>query len=455
MFANRRAAGKRNRVAGGAVQATLSPGTLLGTGSAGGATDAGEGCPVSSGEAARWSPARRSVAAWVMYDLANTTFALGVGSRYFGPWLIEEQGGADWQLSAAIVAAMLAVIVLGPWIGAASDRRGRRVPYLVGATLVCVASTALLATWGIVPSLAFYVVGMIGFHTGAVVYDALLPDVSTPESIGRISGLGVAVGYGGSALAIGLGMYLLPREGYAAVFQALAVAFLLFALPAFVWIQERPRTGRTERVPGLLHAPGAMIGAWRSASRHPGVVRFLVGRFLYTDAINTMFLFNAVFAKLELGFTDAQTDRIALLGILSACFGALSAGRAVDAVGPKRVLNAALYLQLAGLASAIAASLTGVSAIGWLVAVFGGAGVGAAWASDRVFMTRLAPAHLIGEFFGLYATVGRFATVAGPLAWALAADWLGWGRTAAVGVMALFVVAAKIVLQPVEPPARS
>lgn len=409
----------------------------------------------SSGDAAVRSPSRGSVAAWVLYDLANTTFALGVGSRYFGPWLIEDRGGADWQLSVAVVAAMLAVIVLGPWVGALSDHRGRRVPYLVVSTLVCVSATAMLATWGVFPSLVFYVVGTIGFHTGAVVYDALLPDVSTPASAGRISGLGVAIGYLGSALALGLGVYFLPRAGYAGVFRSLAAAFLVFALPAFFWIRERPRQRHPGRAPGLLQSPGTMVNAWRSASRYPGVVRFLVGRFLYTDAINTVFLFNAVFAKLELGFSDTQTNWLALLGIACACLGAVAAGPAVDRFGPKRVLNAALYAQILGLTAAIASALSGVTQIGWLVAVGGGAGIGAAWASDRVFMTRLAPSHLVGEFFGLYATVGRFATVLGPLVWALAADVLGWGRVAALAMLGVFIVAARIVLQGVaSPPAQ-
>ncbi len=407
-----------------------------------------------SGSEAAWSPRRASVVAWVLYDLANTTFALGVGSRYFGLWLIEDRGGSDWQLSVTITVAMLAVIVLGPWIGALTDHLGRRVPYLIVSTLVCVGATVMLATWGVVPSLIFYAVGTIGFHTGEVLYDALLPDVSTPATRGRTSGSGVAVGYAGSALALGIGAFLLPRAGYAGVFRGLALAFLLFALPAFVWIRERPRPRRPGRAPGILASPATMIHAWREAARHAGVVRFLLGRFLYTDAINTVFLFNAIFAKLELGFTDAQTDRLALIGIACAALGAAVAGRAVDRFGPRRVLNAALYAQLAGLAAAVTAALTGVQAVGWLVAVGGGAGIGAGWASDRVFMTRLTPPHLLGEFFGLYAVVGRFATVLGPLVWALVTDGLGWGRTAALGLLGLFIVAARVILQRVDDTVR-
>ncbi|MHB8050240.1 MAG: MFS transporter [Coriobacteriia bacterium] len=401
---------------------------------------------------AAWRPQRKSVIAWVLYDLANTTFALGVGSRYFGLWLIEERGGSDWMLSAAIIPAMVAVIILGPWIGALTDHSGRRVPYLIGSTVVCVAATALLATWGVVPSLVLYAIGTIGFHLGALVYDALLPDVSTERTRGLISGLGVAVGYAGSALALGIGIYLLPRAGYAAVFRALAVAFVLFALPAFVWIRERPRTRRDGAAPALMSVFTAMADAWKSAARHEGVVRFLIGRFLYTDAINTVFLFNAVFAKMELGFTDAQTDRLALLGIVCAGLGAVIAGRLADRFGSKRLLLAALISQIVGLAAAVIAAVSGVQAIGWLVAVGGGAGIGGAWASDRVLMTQLSPADKLGEFFGLYAIVGRFATVLGPFVWALIADVMGLGRTWALASLGLFIVAAFVVIRGVRSP---
>lgn len=399
-----------------------------------------------------WTPQRKSVIAWVLYDLANTTFALGVGSRYFGLWLIEDRGGSDWMLSAAIIPAMVAVIILGPWIGALTDHTGKRVPYLVGSTLVCVAATALLATWGVVPSLVLYAMGTVGFHLGTVVYDALLPDVSTARTRGFISGIGVAVGYAGSALALGIGIYLLPRAGYAAVFRALAVAFVLFAIPAFVWIVERPRLRHTGPAPALSSVFRTMADAWRSAARAPGVVRFLVGRFLYTDAINTVFLFNAIFAKLELGFTDAQTDRLALLGIVCAGLGAVVAGRLVDRLGSKRILMAALVSQIVGLAAAVIAAVSDVQAIGWLVAVGGGAGIGGAWAADRVLMTQLSPDDKLGEFFGLYAIVGRFATVLGPFIWALVADVLGLGRTWALASLGLFIVAALAVIRDVRPP---
>lgn len=391
-------------------------------------------------------PARASTAAWVVYDLANTIFALGVGSRYFSVWLIEERGGPDWYLSLATIAAMVVVIVAGPWLGTITDHVGRRRPYLVWTTVVAVVATALLATGDVAVSLVVYAVGTVGFHLGTVVYDAMLPDVSTPETQGRVSGLGVAVGYGGSLLALGIGAYVLPKAGYAAVFRWLAVAFAVFAMPAFLWIRERPRPRRPGRPPTILESPALLVDAWRQASHYPGVVRFLGARFLYTDAINTVFLFNAVFVKLEMGFTDRQTDLVALAGVFAAAIGAYAAGRGVDRFGPKPVLGAALYSMFVAIAAGVSAALLGIPALGWLVGVAGGLGVGAVWASDRVFMTHLSPPELLGEFFGLYAAVGRFATVLGPIVWALVADAMGLGRVAALGSLAIFLIAAKAVL---------
>ena len=54
-------------------------------------------------------------------------------------------------------------------------------------------------------------------------------------------------------------------------------------------------------------------------------------------------------------------------------------------------------------------------------------------------MTGLAPPQRLGEFYGLYATVGRFAAVLGPLLWGLIVDVLGWSRHAAM--ISLMVVA--------------
>ena len=397
-----------------------------------------------------WTPTRLSVASWVLYDLANTIFVLGVTSRYFGVWVVENQGGRDWHISVAVDLAMIVVIVVAPWMGARSDHFGRRRPYLVAATLVTVAATAVLASFGVFVSLVAFVVGQVGLNLGSIAYDAMLPDVSTIETRGRISGIGVAVGYIGSFLAVGTGLLLLEPYGYAVLFRTQAALFLLFALPSFLFIKERQRKVLAGSPPAVSQTLRRMIDAWRKTRDYEGVTRFLVARFFYTDAMNTVFIFVAIFARTEMGFSDLETDILTLIGIVMALVGALVAGRLTDLIGPRKTLNGALYLWMVGIALAVVVGVTGATQLGWMIGAIGGAGLGATAATDRVYMTRISPPRHLGEFYGLYAVVGRFATLIGPLVWALVADVLGFGRVAAIGSLLLFFAAGRIILQGID-----
>ena len=67
-------------------------------------------------------------------------------------------------------------------------------------------------------------------------------------------------------------------------------------------------------------------------------------------------------------------------------------------------------------------------------------------------MARIAPPRYYGQFFGLYAMVGRFAAIVGPLMWGIIADpaGLGWGQPAAVMFLLVWVVIAFVVLRGVD-----
>jgi MFS-type transporter involved in bile tolerance (Atg22 family) len=52
--------------------------------------------------------------------------------------------------------------------------------------------------------------------------------------------------------------------------------------------------------------------------------------------------------------------------------------------------------------------------------------------------------------YGLYATVGRFATILGPLTWALIVDVIGLGRRVAMTALIGFIAAGWWVLRRVD-----
>lgn len=397
-----------------------------------------------------WRPGRLSVASWAIYDLANTIFALGVGGLYFAEWLTDN-GAPDIALSLTIDAAMLVVIATSPWIGAASDHAARRVRFLIPTTLLAVTATFFLASVGVAGSLVIYAFALVGFNLGGVVYDALLPDVSTTENRGRISGWGVGVGYVGSIIAVLLGGWLIDAHGYPTLFRAIAIAFLLFALPAFFFIRERPRPNRRGPPATIGGSLRQLAAAWRRARTYEGVVAFLVGRFLYGDAINTLIGgFLTIFVINELGFSDAQVQGLLGLAIVTAMIGGVSGGRLTDRLGPKRTLHFALYLWMAAITGGIVAAAGDTTPLAWSVGAIGGYALGTTWAADRVYMAMISPPRHLGEFYGLYATVGRFATLLGPLVWGLIVSVAGLSRSAAMGALLGFLVAGRIVLERVD-----
>jgi UMF1 family MFS transporter len=394
---------------------------------------------------------RLATASWITYDLANTIFALGVVGLYFSDWLVSE-GHPDSYLALVQSAAAAVVIFLAPWAGARSDVLGKRLPTLIVTTLIAVVATGALATGPVWLTLLMLWAAVVSVNTGSVVYDALLVDVSTEQTRGKISGYGVGVGYLGSFIGLGLGFLALDvlGWGYPGAFRLIAAAFFVFALPAFFFVHERPGVADAE-LPTMRDLLARIARSWRAARDYEGVVRFLVGRFFYTDAINTLIGgFLAIFVIDELGLDRAFFMTLLGVAITAAVVGGLGSGRFIEAHGPLRVLRLVLIMWMVAIAAGIVAAITGLTGIAWVIGPVGGLALGATWSADRVVMIRVSPPRRLGEFYGLYATVGRFATILGPLAWAVIVDGLDLPRTAAMGALIVFVAVGWSILAKVD-----
>lgn len=399
-------------------------------------------------------PARRAVAAWAAYELALALFSINIVSLYFPLWIVDDMGGSDGTYGLANSASMALLFFAAPLLGALSDQAPRRVPFLVVATLVCAGFTALLGVGGLALSLACFVVANAAQQSAVIFSDALLPAVSTPTSRGKIGGIGVAVSNLGAVVGIGTGLVVLGLNDDAKplVFKLTAGLVLLFALPCFRWV---PEPARADMAPDRRAAISGALAALRQtaarARRAPSLTRFLVGRVFYSDAANTLTAFMAIYATKEIGFSDAQTQLVLLAGIAAGIGGGLVCGRLVDRIGPKRTLDRLLGLWVVVfVASAAIPVLELPRGLFWLVAPLAGFSLGGAWAADRPLMLRLSPPDHLGQFYGLYAMVGRFSAIVGPLLWTAIVDWLGWGRPAAVLSLALMTAIGFLILRPVR-----
>ena len=180
-----------------------------------------------------------------------------------------------------------------------------------------------------------------------------------------------------------------------------------------------------------------------------------MGRFLYTDAVNTLIGgFLTIYVIEELGFSDSQVQGLLGVAIVGAIVGGIGGGRLVDGRGPRWMLHRVLWTWMVAISLGIAAGAAGISSLVWVLGVLGGLALGATWAADRVYMQRISPPRYLGEFYGLYATVGRFATILGPLLWGVIVTILGLPRELALGALLLFILAARIVLQGVDDSVR-
>ena len=380
----------------------------------------------------------RPVLSWAMYDFANTLFAINILSLYFVLWVTVDQGASQTSFSLTLSGSMLAVALCSPMLGAVSDRYGRRIPLLMAVVLVCVVLTGAIGqVGGLIAGLALFAAANFCYQTGNVFYDSLLPTVSTEENRGRISGLGVGIGYVGTITGILMVAPFVDRWGREAAFLPTAALFLLFAIPCFLFVKEaKPEIPFNA---GLIKdGYSRLLTTLVNARQHSNLLKFIAARFLYVDGVNTLLIFMAVYTTQVIGFNDGQVRVLFITSTTFAIVGSFFFGRMVDRVGPKRTLTVVLTLWIAVF---VIAAVTFYAPVFWLVGALAGVALGGTWTADRAFLTRLAPPEQMGEFFGLYQLAGRFAAVTGPLIWGLTVDNLvGLGDWRfRIGILALLV----------------
>jgi MFS transporter, UMF1 family len=389
--------------------------------------------------------------AWALYDFANTVYSYAIVSFAMGLWVVDDRrlGAADGQLwfGVANAASVGLNALVSPVLGAMSDRGGRRLPYLLfftAQTIIATAAIGLIAGGGgsgiAFLGLLLFTVANFSYQAALIYYDATLPVVSKPDSRGRVSGIGVATGYLGT-IAIALLILLTGSDDGPLTFVMAAVLFALFAAPIFVYVREPKGTGYRFRVNDAIASWAQLRTTVEHARQVPGLMRFLVGRFFYTDPVNTVIVVMSVFATDAIGLTKAQANLVLLALTVAAVIASFGWGFLVERIGPKRTLMYVLGSWCVGLV--IAGAVLSVPTF-LIAGVLLGSGLGGVWTSDRVFMLRLSPPERIGEFFGLYGLAGKFSAVTGPVLYGVIVSYglkSGWGGLAyQLGILSFLIL---------------
>ncbi|PZW50414.1 UMF1 family MFS transporter [Humitalea rosea] len=402
--------------------------------------------------------------AWALYDWANSAFPTVVSTfviaAYFSQGIAPDPatGQAQWGVMQTIAGLTLALTC--PLLGAVADAGGRRRLMLLVCTLVTAVATGLV--WFATPSVdstlwALVCVGVatVGFELGTVFYNAMLPQVAPPERLGRISGLAWGLGYAGGLACLGVALVLLIRpdpspfgldrsqaEHVRATALLVAGWMLVFGWPVLIALPD-PKGARPGWVAAARLGLAEIATVLKRLPSDPALLRFLLARLFYTDGLNTLFAFGAIYAA---GVFGMSLEQILIFGIalnVTAGLGAAGFGLIEDKIGSRRTVLVALgALIICGTGLLI----TTTQAAFWVLALTLGLFIGPAQAASRTLMARMAPAGEVTAYFGLFALSGRITGFLGPAALAVVTATTGSQRAGMATVVVFLAIGAAILL---------
>lgn len=414
---------------------------------------------MSDGDAVPPRPSRVAAAAWALWDWGSAAFNAVITTFVFVPYLARAVAPAEGPVSGteyvarAMAITGLVILVFAPVMGQRADARGRRRSSLgVWSALTWLIMFSLFAIKDspdyLLAGLVLIGLGNVCFQFAEVNYFAMLPQVSTPANVGRVSGLGWGMGYFGGIVLLALVYFglIAPEVGwfgvtadegmkYRVVAVGAAVWFMIFGLPVLFAV---PRN-----VPPPGSRPLGPIAAYRKLyadvrtlwQTRRSAVWFLLASALYRDGLAGVFTFGAVLAVTVYGLSESQVLIFGIAANVVAGLAAVIGGRIEDRVGPKPVIMASLAL-LVG-AGTVLLFVSGPTMF-WIFGLILCLAVGPAQASSRSYLARLAPRGHEGEMFGLYATTGRAVSFVGPALFAAFAAW-GGDRLGTLGIVVLLL----------------
>ena len=417
---------------------------------------------------------RSRVFAWALWDWATQPFAtvittfvftVYITSELFLPESIRALGEGDptydralsmlsRDLGIAITAAGLLVATLAPVLGQRADRTGRRKRWLAVNTGLLVLTQATLFFATVEPNMfvfgiAMVAVGNIFAEIANVNYNAMITQVATPQTVGRVSGLGWGFGYLG-----GIVMLLISYFGFIeydllglgsengidirAIAVASAVWTLLFAIPILVVVPEAPAATGLPRT-GIIRGYAELFRDVRALYRNaPPTFWFLFASAIFRDGLAGVFTFGGVLAAITFGFSAGDVLIFGIAANLIAGVSTMAAGRLDDRIGPRAVILGSLAILLASGLALFFLREAGPIAF-WIGGLVLASCVGPAQAAARSFLARVAPAGQEGQIFGLYATTGRAVSFLTPALWSL---FIGIGGAQYWGILGIMVVLA-------------
>ena len=415
-------------------------------------------------------PSRAKVTAWALWDCGSTGMNAIVAAFVFSVYLTGTVGvglpgdtsPASW-LGRALAIGGLAVALLAPLTGVVVQVPRRRRVALTVLTGMAVAFTASMvfirADPGyLVPGLALLALTAACGDLASVPYNAMLRQVSTPQTAGRVSGLGWAAGFTGSVLLLLLiyagfimgdgptrGLLNVPvADGWNVRLAMIMAACWLAVLSLPLLWTAQTLTGAGDGSPTSSGIFGAYRRLWEDLRsewrRDRNFVYYLMVSAVFRDGLSGIFSFAGVLGVSVYGISQADVLIFGVIGSTVAACGALLGGRLDDRIGAKPVIVVSLSALLVVGAALLA--LSGPVAF-WICGLGLALLVGPAQSAARTLLLRMTGEGKEGVAFGLYTMTGRAAAFLAPWLFFVFVDFFHADRAGLGGV--LVVLAAGLI----------
>ncbi|HOR03448.1 MAG TPA: MFS transporter [Candidatus Syntrophosphaera sp.] len=385
----------------------------------------------------------KSSVGWMFYDFANSAFTTVMVTVVFSVFFVNSIAagrpeGGEWYWSLAVSISMTLAAIAAPILGAMADYSHSKKKFLFVFTYLTIASTALLFFAGkgdYILGMILFIIANFSFNSALVFYDAFLPEVSTPETIGKISGLGWGLGYLGGLVSLLVALLLVNKGAYRWIWPMNAAHIFLFSLLTFILLKEKKVA--TPKTNYLKVAVNRIVFSLKHIRKMPDLLSYLFSYFLYNVGIYTVIAFAAIYGGNQFKMSQQSLIIFFIIAQVTSVIGAVAFGWLSDKYNVRLSLSVSILVWIGVVAWAFfCTSAKEYYALG-LVA---GLAIGSSQANSRTMLSILTPLDRQAEFFGFYTLVGRISAIVGPFVYGNLTRVTGNQRYAIVSLGAFFIL---------------
>lgn len=411
---------------------------------------------------------KREQHGWYFYDFACSVYSTSVLTVFLGPYLTSvAKAAADAEgyvhplgipvragsyFAYTVSASVIVAVLIMPLVGAVADRRGRKKPLLAAAAYTGAAATTGMFFLGgdryLLGGLLL-IVANAALAVSMVLYNAYLPQISTPDERDTVSSRGWAFGYTSGAFVLVLNLVVYQGHDSFGLSEGTAVRICLASAGlwwgAFAIIPlRRLRDRAVVREAGAGEGPSVsgwrqLVATLKDMRRYPLTLSFLLAYLIYNDGVQTVISQASVYGSEELELEQSTLIVAVLLVQVLAVVGALGMGRLAVLYGAKRTILGSLAAW--GLTLAAGYFLPARTPV-WFFALASMIGLvlGGSQALSRSLFSHLVPAGKEAEYFSAYEMSDRGLSWVGPLVFGLTYQLTGSYRDAIISLVVFFAL---------------